>query len=369
MQRRQFLLGSCALLGACTAVPWVRPQGSLVLLGEVTLAHKLSFGGTTVGGLSAIDYDPATGLFDLLSDDRSDWQPARFYRARMALTPAGLAPPELLDVVTLRQANGQPLPGRRDAVEGIPVPDPEALRRLPDGKILWASEGDLRRGFPPALYEANAAGVLTRQFALPGCFSVGPGHGARDNLAFEGLATNAAGTLAWVAMENALQQDGLPPSADSPGGPCRFTLFDLRSGHAVRQIAYSLDAIPAAPLPPGGYADNGVSEILLLDDHRLLVLERAYMAGRGNSLRLYEIDTRDASNTLHLDTLTAANHQPARKARVADFATLGLSRLDNTEGMTWGPKLPDGRRTLWMVSDDNFNPGQVTQIAAFSFAG
>ena len=52
---------------------------------------------------------------------------------------------------------------------------------------------------------------------------------------------------------------------------------------------------------------------------------------------------------------------------MADFATLGLSRLDNTEGMCWGPSLPDGQRVLVVVSDDNFNPLQVTQFAAFAF--
>ena len=53
-------------------------------------------------------------------------------------------------------------------------------------------------------------------------------------------------------------------------------LFDLASGEARRQIAYVPDAIPAAPFPAGAFADNGVSEILMIDAHRMLVLERAY---------------------------------------------------------------------------------------------
>ncbi len=57
---------------------------------------------------------------------------------------------------------------------------------------------------------------------------------------------------------------------------------------------------------------------------------------------------------------------------VADFDTVGLSRLDNTEGMAWGPTLAGrdgkpGNRTLVCVSDDNFNPAQVTQFVAFEF--
>jgi hypothetical protein len=52
---------------------------------------------------------------------------------------------------------------------------------------------------------------------------------------------------------------------------------------------------------------------------------------------------------------------------VADFAQLGLSRLDNTEGMCWGPTLGNGHRTLVVVSDDNFRLLQVTQFAAFEY--
>ncbi|WP_328460094.1 hypothetical protein [Streptomyces sp. NBC_00448] len=32
--------------------------------------------------------------------------------------------------------------------------------------------------------------------------------------------------------------------------------------------------------------------------------------------------------------------------------------------MTWGPTLPNGERTLVLVSDDNFSEDAVTQIVA-----
>ncbi|KAA3656989.1 MAG: hypothetical protein DWQ04_29440 [Chloroflexi bacterium] len=40
---------------------------------------------------------------------------------------------------------------------------------------------------------------------------------------------------------------------------------------------------------------------------------------------------------------------------------LGVSP-DNLEGMTFGPPLPDGRLPLIVVSDNNFNPNQITQF-------
>jgi hypothetical protein len=169
-------------------------------------------------------------------------------------------------------------------------------------------------------------------------------------------------------LEAALQQDGPDPGVGRPGGPCRFTAYDIASGRAVRQVAYLPDAIPQAPLLPGA-AENGVSEVLMIDATRMLVLERAYMAGIGMSLRVYEIDTREGSDTLALPRLQPGNYRPCSKRFVADFAQLGLSRLDNTEGMCWGPRLPGGRRSLVVVSDDNFRSMQVTQFAAFEYLG
>ena len=49
------------------------------------------------------------------------------------------------------------------------------------------------------------------------------------------------------------------------------------------------------------------------------------------------------------------------KTEVLDLDTLGLT-LDNLEGMTFGPRLANGHRSLLLVSDNNFTPGQVSQF-------
>ena len=370
--RRAFLRGAAAasvlgFAGCASPSPPAPPAGPprLRLLGETILPHGLVFQGTTVGGLSALDHDPATDLWVALSDDRSELQPARFYTLRLELTPSSLHV-GLLQAVTLRQADGQPFPPRRTGGQAVA---PEGLRLLPQGRgLLWTSEGDARVHHSPGLREARLDGSHVRDFTVPPHLLFGrPGTGPRANQAFEGLALAPDGRTAWVAMEGPLRQDGPLPSVRRPGGPCRFTAFDFASGRAVRQLAYVPDAIPQAPAFPGGYADNGVSEVLMLDADRMLVLERAYSLGVGNSLRLYEIDTRDASDTLALERLKPGAFRAPHKRLVADFAQLGLPRLDNTEGMCWGPRLPDGRRTLVVVSDDNFSARQATQFAAFEY--
>jgi hypothetical protein len=362
--------GAACVIGVtgCISRPAVQPPAgprALHLLGEAILPNALQFKDTTVGGLSALDHDPASGRWVALSDDRSELEPARFYTLRVEVSERGLRV-EPLDVATLRQANGQPFPPRKNGGE---VVDPEGLRILPGGqRVLWTSEGDEPVNQSPALREARIDGSHMRTFAVPAMLQFGrPGTGPRANQTFEGLALTPDARTAWVAMETALLQDGPEPGVGRPGGPCRFTAFDVASGRAVRQIAYLPDGIPQPPTIPGGYADNGVSEILMRDADRMLVLERAYSMGAGNSLRLYEIDTRAGSDTLAMEELENGNHRAAPKRLVADFSHLGLSRLDNTEGMCWGPRLANGRRTLVFVSDDNFSARQVTQFAAFEY--
>lgn len=374
LTRRTLLRGaaaaSCALtFGGCASregTPAAAAPARLRLLGETTLPHRMQYQGTTVGGLSAIDHDPAGGLWVALCDDRSELQPARFYTLQLQLRP-GQLDVQVSGVATLRQADGQPFPRRGTRGE---VVDPEGLRLLPGGRgLLWTSEGEPRVNQPPALREARLDGSHVRSFEVPAAlqFAPRPGTGPRDNNTFEGLALTPDAATAWVAMEAALEQDGPVPGVGRPGGPCRFTAFDVASGRAVRQLAYLPDAVPHPPAIPGGFTDNGVSEVLMLDATRMLVLERAYSMGVGNSLRLYEIDTRDGSDTLALAQLRQGEYRAAPKRLVADFAQLGLSRLDNTEGMCWGPQLPNGHRCLVVVSDDNFNARQVTQFAAFDY--
>lgn len=58
---------------------------------------------------------------------------------------------------------------------------------------------------------------------------------------------------------------------------------------------------------------------------------------------------------------------PMSKSLAVDLsATPGLSPLDIIEGITLGPKLPDGRQSVVFVSDNNFSPVQVAQFLLFA---
>lgn len=57
---------------------------------------------------------------------------------------------------------------------------------------------------------------------------------------------------------------------------------------------------------------------------------------------------------------------PVTKRLLLNFADLGLSTVDNLEGLAFGPPLADGRLPLIVVSDNNFAPNQVTQFVALA---
>ena len=342
----------------------------LRLIGQSTLAHKQQFKGTTVGGLSGLDYDREKGIYYAISDDRSDLESARFYTLKLDITASSVAPAQILSVTTLQRPDGSAYPSKRAAKAGDEVCDPESIRlRVATQTRYWMSEGDAKLNLPPFIREMHLDGRYSSQVPLPKMFSADSegARGVRDNLGFEGLAFSPSGDTFWAAMEAPLIGDGPVPTVGKVGGACRITQFHAHNSQPIRQIAYYPDAIPFAPVPAGAWADNGISEVWMASETGMLVLERAYAAGVGNSLRLYWIDVEDCDDVIDKPTLSQGAFKPAGKTLLLDFAKAGLAPLDNTEGMTRGPTLPNGNPTLVFVSDDNFNPRQVTQFVAFEW--
>ncbi|WP_228893203.1 esterase-like activity of phytase family protein [Pseudoduganella aquatica] len=347
-----------------------RTVSSLRLIGEQRIPHRLDFQGTVVGGLSGVDYDPASGAWLLASDDRSALSPARFYSARLDYDGAAFRSVTLTGVATFKQADGSNYPSVKqyDVNKTGDVPDIEALRIDPlDGTVWYTSEGDRKRGFDPFVRHMQRDGAYLGAVQLPEMFRVSREEkGSRDNLSFEGLSFAPDGRSMWVAMESPLYQDG-PLPTPAGGAFVRISRMD-RDGRMLEQYAYPVDAIPAAP-GPGKVADNGVSEIVAVNQRSLLVLERSAVQDAAgaykNYIRLYEMETGGgASDVRGVEALAGGGFRPAAKRLVLDLNTLGI-RLDNLEAMSFGPKLPNGHDSLLIVSDDNFGKDQVTQFLLF----
>lgn len=335
---------------------------ALRYLGRQVIPYGHEFAGTTVGGLSGLDCAPEGTPCVAISDDRSERQPARFYTLEFDLARfdgqdrPGFDGVRLTAVTTLTTAEGRPHPAG--------TVDPEAIRHADGGGFWWAGEGNVRRGIPPAIERIGPDGRARFRLELPAHHLPGPGRGARDNLAFESLAVDGGRLIA--ANENALQQDGPSADLDAPS-PVRLAVFDATDGRLLAEHVYWVDTVPVPPPLPGLYRTNGLVE-LLAGHGMLLALERSYVAGRGNSAKIYRVDLEGATDVAGVPALAGASFTPARKSLVLDLAALAVP-LDNLEGMAWGPRLPDGQPTLILVSDDNFSAFQQTQFLLFELIG
>ncbi|KEI43761.1 esterase-like activity of phytase family protein [Saccharopolyspora rectivirgula] len=357
MRKRSFCTGLLALLLTTASTPVAAATPEVELVGQTALPHGMPFEGTTVGGLSGIDFDPRTGQWVLISDDRSELQPARFYTARLELGRE--VEVELTGTAPLRRPDGSTYPARSL--------DPEDIRWDPKtGALWWTSEGD-REGqlIDPSVRIAAPDGGHVGELPLPPNLHVTPSTGPKANEALEALTFTAGGALVVTAMEGPLLEDGESPTTEH-GALTRITVQD-RAGEVRAQYAYPLDPVFATS-PTGGFSNNGISAILASgqDPFRYLVVERSFVTGVGNSIRIYEADVRGATDVRDVSGLHQAPVQPVRKRLLADLGELGLDTVDNIEGITWGPRLPDGRRSLVLVSDDNFAPDQVTQIVVLA---
>ncbi len=350
------------------APPPRRRVERLELLGEARLAPGLVFEGTTVGGLSALAYDPGRGRWYALSDDRSQLGPARFYTLALTLTDGRLARDgvRVEGVTALTTPEGRPFPARSL--------DPEGLVLCPGGgQLVVSSEGDARSAVPPWLKVFGLDGRERRTLPLPARYLPGRGVGVRPNLAFEALTQVPGDGPLVTAVENALAQDG--PAADTrTGSRCRVLFLEPTDGRPLREAVYDVEPVPQPPSPPGGESTNGLPDLLALDDAgTFLALERAYSVGAGVTVRLYEADLSQATDVSGLPALVREDgsqepvERPARKRLLLDVGSLGVTP-DNLEAAALGPTLPDGRRLLVLLSDDNFNPTQVTQVLAFALS-
>ena len=321
-------------------------------LGYSDALDKQRFEGTTVGGLSALAYDAARDVYYSLVDNERT-APARFYTLRVSLERGRLVGVQLVGVTALRDAMGRPFTGLDF--------DGEGLALTADGELLISSETE------PAIRRFSLDGRFLADLPVPERFPVAPRGEGQTNLTFESLALGPDGRSLYTATEG-------PLTADGRAGDGRARIRILRYAAGAEGAG---GFMPAEQYYYAAEPGQGVSELAALGDRDLLVLERGFVPGLGNSVRVYQVSVAGARDVAGEPSLGAPGLAPLAKTLLVDLARCppGGARhpaaqpnplLDNVEGLAPGPALPDGRRLLLLQSDDNFRDDQVTRLIALT---
>lgn len=349
-----FMVAGLAASAAAQNVPGLR------YIGEHIIPTGSIYNGTQVGGLSGIDFDPASNSYYAISDDRSSLNPARFYNLNFNFDQNAVFGVDFNSVTTMLRPDGTAFP--------VNQVDPEAIRfDKSTGKFFWSSEGERVIGTPsdlqnPFVREMNIDGSYSREMNTPARYNpTEMEYGIRRNLAFESLTLSTDGKTVYTATENALYQDG--PAADLVNAtPSRVLSFNKATGASGAEYVYVADPVKDAPIPAGSFITNGLVELLAISENEFLAVERSFSVGVGNSIRIYKTSLVGATDVSGFDMLPAM-YTPMTKTLLFDFASTGIL-MDNIEGISFGPVLPNGSQSIVLVSDNNFSGTQFTQFIA-----
>jgi hypothetical protein len=333
MRLRTVLATVTAALAAATTLTAAGPANAQVdnacsptvsIQGFSDALDKTTYQGTFVGNFSALAVDRDGSIAAL--EDRS---------SLFSLDAKTLAPKH---AVPLADENGTAL-------------DSEGLVIDRDGTRLITSETE------PSIRRYSRDGKILDRLPVPSSLLVAPAGRATSNQTFEGLTLLPGGHTLLASMENAISGDSTTI--------VRFQTWERTKGGHFRlgaQYAYPLDS------------GLGVPEVQATPDGRLLVLERGFTSGVGNTVRLYLADPRHATDTSGIENLTGqAGVRLIKKTLLADIVTcpsLGATAkqaqpnplLDNIEGMTITGHDAQGRLKVLLVSDDNQNAVQTTRF-------
>jgi hypothetical protein len=337
---------------------------------------------TGVGGRFLVlpDRGPNATPYDSAVDDTTSYID-RFHEVNLAITPSGASftiTPSLISTTLLSSAT--PLTGKAtadnpnktfftglssgfDAANGPNSMrlDPEGIRVSNNGKNVYVSDE-----YGPHVYEFDrATGQRIRTFNIPDHFNIAtptatgntelpPGNasGRQANRGMEGLAITPDGKTLVGIMQNPLIQDGALVAGKRTGINDRIITIDIATGTTHEYLYQLTDGI-----------NNGVNEIVAVNDHEFLVIERDGKAGNSAAFKkIFKVDltgATDISNIVLPTSGTPASVTAVSKAAFLDlldsaFGLKGTTFPEKIEGVAFGPDLADGRHTLIVTNDNDF---------------
>ncbi|MEC5165782.1 hypothetical protein RCH18_001514 [Flavobacterium sp. PL11] len=375
MRKLVFTIFSISILFSCSNLRQESHNNTipqLKFINTIEIPFNQGFKSTKIGGLSGIDYDKKKNLYYIICDERSQENLSRFYTAKINMTGDQLKAIDFQETHTLKNQHGKTF-GNWLTTPDTSV-DPEDIRYNPKSNtLIWSSEGArvitaaktvLQN---PSINFMDLNGNFTDKVVLPVNLEMQKDQrGPRNNGTLEGITFDKKYKNIYTALEEPLFNDG-NPSTISTGGLIRFYKFNSTTRRNTAQYGYKLEPIAREPNPKGTFGVNGVAAIQYYKKNQFLVLERSYSTGtQACTIKLFLCDFKKATNVKNYDSLLNQTVELASKKLVLNMEDLGIF-TDNIEGLTFGPKLANGNRSLIFISDNNFSATQKTQILLFEF--
>lgn len=341
----------------------------LQFIAETSLAPGMLFEKSIVGGLSGIVWHE--GKLYALSDDKGRLGEPRFFEFALTVGENKMS----LSPLKVNFIKGLPL--EDDKKTSL---DPEGLVRLPSGDFIFSSEGssDAKPRVMPRISEMSATGVWKTDLPVPTKFlpekTGQQKRGVQNNLSFEGLSATSDAKILFAAIEAPLTQDFV---ADGVWiRIIKYSRSTTGTYGVVAEYAYPLEKLSDTEL--GTEVFRGVSEILAISENQILVLERGVRLSTKNIITqtgtLYKVDLSSGTDVASFGKLADGKFKGVEKTKVLDLESdLKKERsqkiVQNFEALSWGPPLADGRRSLLIMSDNNFSKKDSTELLLFAVEG
>jgi len=181
---------------------------------------------------------------------------------------------------------------------------------------------------------------------------------SRNNLGMESLCYDSRHDQLWSITESTLKSDNDGNYSSSTNGVSnmlRLSCFDTNF-NKLKEYAYLMDA--PENKKKAKLHIMGVSDICILEDGRILVLEReAYIPnlrfGAWSNCKIYIVDPSKSSPLKDSSQLSTSSPFIFKSLLWSCKTHLSFNGLDwaNYEGMCLGPKLKDGSQTILLISD------------------
>ncbi len=332
-----------------------------------------------IGGLEHVSGNRYLALPDRGPLDGASQFQCRLHQIELTVIPAESSDIRftLLQTSMFKTESGRALVGAFDAFdlknpsEGLRF-DPEGVRVNSAGAVFISDE------YGPFLCEFNLSGSRQRTITTPTGFSIA--HPSADskleeklnstgrsaNGGWEGIAITPDESRLVLATQKSLLQDSNINAEGEKNRSRVLRLVDIElSSGTSRQFAYVAEN-----------AKNGISELLAVNTEDYLVLERDGEAGhKAQTKRIYRVSTKDATDISSLTSLPGdalpENVVPVRKTLLLDlldprWGLAGPECPEKWEGLAFGPTLSDGRRLLWIATDNDYVAETPTQFHAFA---